>query len=294
MPSVTFALDTNAAKGTAAFAVDPVTRNVTITVGPGTTANEVITRALADPAFNAAYSLWLATNPDGTPNSGNGRTITGAIAAPPAHLAVSPATGDWTEFGLRLPNAKVTTIKYVSPFKLGVDGTGAAAGDLLVIGTLGRGAFTLTGAAAPLGRTPVVTIAADDGSGNHTVLVHRDPSNPDVMAVVTDGAITGLYQVSTVDQVVVRGLGGNDTLQIEAGLAFPRGVRFDGGTGRNRLVFVGNTARVTKTPGEIPGQGTATVTEGGRLTKVTYDIGTDVVDQVGARSSTTSVPGSAR
>src|SRR5262249_13037134 len=59
----------------------------------------------------------------------------------------------WTEFGAGLPNVLVTDLHYIPPAANPAQG-----GDILVAGTLGRGAWTLASAKAQLDVTPVLQI----------------------------------------------------------------------------------------------------------------------------------------
>ena len=82
--------------------------------------------------------------------------------------------GVWTELGLNLPNAPVWDMDY------------DAADDLLVAGTLGRGAWTIANASAAATEEGILQICGDDDFPNQddTFVLIRDPNNPSAAAGV--------------------------------------------------------------------------------------------------------------
>ncbi len=194
-------------------------------------------------------------NPLGSPSDS---TYPTAAAAP---------TATWTEFGLGLPNAQVTSIQYTPPETFTPVGGGAQRtfGDTLVVGTRGRGAFTLTNARAYLAVSPGLTILEDDGTAgtNHILLLTPDVSNPNLLLEVLDGRTAGVYQISTIDHINVIGLRGNDTLEVSPDLLLPGGISFDGGgSGNNRLIIVDVNGQAADHPNMVvpPGSGQVVIT----------------------------------
>ncbi|WP_410965943.1 hypothetical protein, partial [Salmonella sp. SAL4438] len=72
-------------------------------------------------------------------------------------------TLQWDQFGANLPNVIVTDLRYVP--QTTIPGTTTKTGDLLLAGTLGRGVWSISGAAAKLNQESTLTLTgnlADD------------------------------------------------------------------------------------------------------------------------------------
>jgi hypothetical protein len=203
-------------------------------INADSSANDIINALLKDPTARALYTVTLAQGPLGNENDGSGKVGAGSKL-----LILSPADPAWTEFGLRLPNAPVSSIQYTPPGTY-APRPGAAPvkfGDTLVVGTLGRGAFKIDAASQYLAQHPVLTVTGTDG--DNTIVLTRDSDNPTLLDVLVDGVAVGVHQIATIERIVVRGLGGDDTLKIDAGLRVPGGITFDGGPGTNAVVILG-------------------------------------------------------
>src|SRR5262249_57153955 len=96
-------------------------------------------------------------------------------------VPVAPLT--WTELGLNLPQAQVTSIHYTPPSQ--VDGPGVS--DVLVVATRGRGAFRLDQASRYLAALP--SLRVDGDAGNNVIALTVDGANPTLIDVVVDGRV---------------------------------------------------------------------------------------------------------
>ncbi len=148
--------------------------------------------------------------------------------------SVAPAVnGHWSEFGRSLPNILVTDLHY--------DPTD----DLLLAGTLGRGAFTLSDALAMLKVSSVITItgtAADDAL--RLVVNPAQPWMLDLYAFDAGGIEPATpiksFDLTGIDSLAINTLGGNDTITLDArqGLIFvPGGITVTGGADTDSLLF---------------------------------------------------------
>ncbi|MBX7073981.1 MAG: hypothetical protein K1X71_12610, partial [Pirellulales bacterium] len=139
--------------------------------------------------------------------------------------SLSNNPGVWTELGAGMPNAVTYDLDY------------DASDDVLVAGTFGTGAWTVPAASTKIAQPGVMDIVGDtDFPGQDDVIrIVRNAANPSLLDVTLNGA---LYlprpQLSTLNQINVHGLSGNDTLIVDSSnglVEVPGGIRFDGGTG---------------------------------------------------------------
>jgi hypothetical protein len=166
----------------------------------------------------------------------------------------------WSEYGMELPNPLVTDVLYSSTR------------DQLIAGTLGRGAWTISNASTTLPRPGVLQIVGDmDFAGeDDAIRLMREPGNPSLLDVfLNSGTPTLTAQLSTLQQINVNGLGGNDTLIMDStnGLInVPLGTRYDGGSGRDglQLLQTGGLPHTSDTysVGPVLGSGISTIMDG--------------------------------
>jgi hypothetical protein len=193
--------------------------------------------------------VYRAVNPVGTPGQN-----------PAANTGLA-----WTEFGPSLPNAPVSDIRYVPSLQV----PGRQVGDVLVVSTLGRGVWKMSGAAALL-RTDAVLTVTGDGSANN-ITIAPDPALPWKFDVSAGNAVIGSYDLDAVAQINVQGQGGDDTLTVNGEVAVPGGVTFDGGAGSNTLVVTGPAGDVVaKEQSDGKGGGSVVVTGADHELTVTY------------------------
>jgi hypothetical protein len=173
--------------------------------------------------------------------------------------SITTSLGTWTEFGGGLPNAPVWDMDY-DPND-----------DILVAGTLGRGAWSVSNASTTVFNSGVLQIDGDmDFAGqDDTILLVRNAANPLLLDVFVNGVLFGPYQLSTLNQINVNGLGGNDTLIVDSSnglVTVPAGIRFDGGIGFDRLDLTqtGGPTRTSSTVniGANPGDGQSVLVDG--------------------------------
>ncbi|MEX0676450.1 MAG: ubiquitin-activating E1 FCCH domain-containing protein [Pirellulales bacterium] len=140
----------------------------------------------------------------------------------------------WTEYGARLPNAKVYDMKY------------DATDDKLVASTLGRGAWTISNVSTTVGTPGVLRINGDmDFAGQpDDIKLQLDPNNSTLVDVFLN-TLTPLatFQLSTIQQILVNALRGDDNLTVDFNNGNPiplDGLVYNGGTGADQVSVVGD------------------------------------------------------
>ncbi|MBM3881910.1 MAG: LEPR-XLL domain-containing protein, partial [Verrucomicrobia bacterium] len=134
--------------------------------------------------------------------------------------AASPHTV-WTRFGLGMPNVPVSSLVY--------EGTD----DVLVAGTLGRGAWSISAAKAKVMADQVLRI--ETGSGNDDVRLRRATSTASQLErieVLIGGSVVATQPLAHIREITVHTGAGNDTLTVDSSrraVAVPDGIEFDGG-----------------------------------------------------------------
>ncbi len=135
--------------------------------------------------------------------------------------------GVWTEFGAGLPNTVAYDLDY------------NAADDVLVVGTFGQGAWTVGNASDFLTVPGVLQIFGDEdfiGEAD-TIRLVRDAANPSLLDVFINGDMSQ-FQLSTLQQINVFGLGGDDTLIVDSSnglINVGSGIHYDGDGGVDGL-----------------------------------------------------------
>ncbi len=146
--------------------------------------------------------------------------------------------GRWHEYGAGLPNSVATSLEQ--------------ADSLLLAGTFGRGAWTVSTASGTLGTPAGLHLS---GSGNDDVFyLERDAAQPWLLNVFTylDGQPkpgTPLTSVpfASLEFITINGLGGNDRFIIDAtngAIAVPGDITIDGGLDSNTIQFLAGSATV--------------------------------------------------
>jgi hypothetical protein len=130
------------------------------------------------------------------------------------NLGVNPLS--WSQFGTGLPDVQVNDIHYY------------AAGDVLVAGTYGRGAWALGNASRSLTSAAILTINGDIHSVNilgvptplpgvaDNVRLVRDAVNPSLVDVSQNGGPVLQVELASLQQIQVNGLIDNQTLTVDA------------------------------------------------------------------------------
>ncbi len=168
------------------------------------------------------------------------------------HRMLTNALEMWSEFGAGLPNAPAWDLDY------------DASDDLLVVGTLGRGAWIVEDVTDAIFDKGVLQIDGDEDFPNQddVFLLIRDEMNPTLLRFFVNGveATESPITLDTIQQINVNGLGGNDTLIVDSTnglITVDMGIRYNGGTGRDTLELdqtdgprrVSELVRVGATPG---------------------------------------------
>jgi hypothetical protein len=126
---------------------------------------------------------------------------------------------------------------------------------------------------------------------DNTFLVQQDGAG--FIDIYKDGVLQTHQTASTLNEILIYGEGGNDTLIVDSTnglIASSHGIRFDGGTGFNRLVLTqtGGAAQTSDTysVGPNPGEGTSVIVGAGGTQTVFFQNLAPVVDTVAATTLT--------
>ena len=177
----------------------------------------------------------------------------------------------WSVFGDGLPHVNVRDLFYEPQ------------DDLLVVGTIGRGAWSVSGVAQELGELEVLKI--DGSSGNDTIELRRSDAVMGAIEVLDDGVIIDTVPWDAVRGIEVNGMGGNDTLivNLENGTVSPFfPIHFNGGAGGNDTLIVKTDDFVSRRSlTNVGGVGEIRVLTNGGLQIVSFDdVETPDVSQV--------------
>ncbi len=160
--------------------------------------------------------------------------LVGAAGGVYRHIGNTAGTA-WTEFGSDMPDVLVTDLSY------------SVADDVLLAGTLGRGAWTMDKASWLVGNSPELRLT---GSGADDVFeIARDAQEKWLLNVSqyqqgdTPPAEPQLQvNVRGLENIVITGAGGDDVLNIDDGaapLVVSSNIDFSGGAGADTLNFTG-------------------------------------------------------
>src|SRR5262249_30428229 len=159
-------------------------------------------------------------------------------------LLASQVKLEWTQLGTGLPNAQVWDMHYTAP--LTIDGT--SFGDVLVVGTFGRGAWKIRGVMASLGTNTLTVSGTTTGAAQVSeIRLVREAGNPALLDVFIAGKKIITTPQATVGLLNITGGAGNENLVLDVSqglISMPGGISFDGGGGTNSATVTGNT-RVT-------------------------------------------------
>jgi hypothetical protein len=136
------------------------------------------------------------------------------------------ATALWSEFGAALPNTPVADIQY------------DATDDVLIASAYGRGVWKVADASTFLPVPGVLQVDGDtDFPGEDDIIkLVRNPNVTNILDVYLNNLVTPILSVpiTSIEQINVNGLGGNDTLIVDStnGLInVVNGIRYDGDGG---------------------------------------------------------------
>jgi hypothetical protein len=212
---------------------------------------------------------------------------------------LTTAPGVWSEFGADLPNALVGGMTYNAVAD--PDGNAANGTGVLVVGTFGHGAWEISNVSATAFSTAVLQITGDtDFSGeDDTIKLIVDDNNPLMLDVFLNGALSQ-FQLSTIQQINIDGLGGNDTLTVDDSnglINVANGIRYDGGTGTNDQLQLLQTGGPTRSSdiydiGSTNGSGTSTISDATGTQVVSFENLAPVLDLVPAGSLTVNATAS--
>ncbi|MBL9139058.1 MAG: M10 family metallopeptidase C-terminal domain-containing protein [Verrucomicrobiales bacterium] len=156
--------------------------------------------------------------------------------------AATPPAAAWVRFGSGLPNVPVSDLEY------------DATDDVLVAGTLGRGAWSVLNASQVLFEDRVLRI---DTAGSDDEVRIRLAANavagPSMLEVVVGATTVGSYELRSIRAISVHTGGGNDTLIIDSvngEVVTPGNIFFNGMDGSDTLDFQGPTTSGLETDSE--------------------------------------------
>ncbi len=178
---------------------------------------------------------------------GTGIGVYHAVFDDPAlQLALGRHPG-WTQLGTGLPTVLVSDVEY--------DKTD----DVLVIGTLGRGAWKLAGARQEIFDKDTLLIEGSEAGDLITLqLQTQRVDRPAAIEILIDGVLLKTVEYETVRKIVVRGNGGGDTLAINSAhgeVNVPWDIEFDGGSSvTDQVLFQGQASGSSLRYGAILGR----------------------------------------
>ncbi len=172
----------------------------------------------------------------------------------------------WSKLGFNLPNVLATDLRY------------EPSADVLVAGTLGRGAWTIAGAMANVD-PKVLEIVGDDPpaqGGKDEIRLVRNNANPSMLDVFLNNTTQTSnlsLPIASLQAIVVRGGLGDDKLTIDnsAGVLNVPLTQYDGQDGANTLALVGASGQSEVfRDGPLAGEGTIVIGGDGLLQYVEF------------------------
>lgn len=140
------------------------------------------------------------------------------------YRAINPGDDpEWSEFGSNLPNAPVNDLQYY----------GLSEGDVLTVGTFGRGVWKIDNASQIVDDQAALTVCGDENQVNQDdeFLIVRNQGNPLLVDVFLNNVLRFQGPLAAVHQINIFGQGGNDTLTVDTSFGLidiPGGIRYDG------------------------------------------------------------------
>jgi Ca2+-binding RTX toxin-like protein len=149
----------------------------------------------------------------------NSIDVFGASTAPDDEIVIIAATNGvfrcrnataglnarWSEFGGNLANAPAVDVHY------------DATDDVVVVGTHGRGAWTMPSASTSLGLTGVLQIDGDQDFNNEPDVIRLviDAGNPGMLDVFLNSGVPVQVPLSSIEKINIRSFGGDDSITID-------------------------------------------------------------------------------
>ena len=213
-----------------------------------------------DPAAQPAQDVLLVGTRNGVYRALN------PVHAPGSEFFGLPAENlAWTQFGPSLPDVPVSDLRYYPAIRL----NNQTRGDVLVAGTLGRGVWTVRGAAGLLRRDSVLVLTGDN-QDNHISII-PNATNTANIDVLEGSATIGSYDRSTIGKIEVLGMDGNDTLKVDSRINVVGVVSYDGGNGNNKLTVAGlDGDTLADEEAKTPASGLVVVTNEDGVLRVDY------------------------
>ena len=134
----------------------------------------------------------------------------------------------------------------------------------------------------------LLSVVLTGDNNDNTFLIRQDGTG--YIDFYTDGVLQAHQPVASVDNIVVSGLGGNDTLIVDSTnglIAVPGGITYDGGAGFDSLVLTGGSVDASShVVGPALGSGVSTMVLGGAVQQVSYSNIEPLSDNVPAATAT--------
>lgn len=161
----------------------------------------------------------------------------------------------WSQFGQGLPNVSVTDLRYTPSTNPAIPED-----DVLVVGTSGRGAWSMRDVKSQLLLPGQVNVTG--AAGVDAVFIARDPRDARLLVVSIGGENTTFESVSLpiglVSGISVDGAAGDDSLLVDSqfgAITIPSGIFFQDSDGANDELVVGGFGRVLRSQSPLPPDG---------------------------------------
>lgn len=271
-------IDGNAANGTGMLLVGTFGRGAWVSPNTSTSVLSALTNHLA--------SLPGATSFQRIEVDNVGGSIV-LLAAGEGGVFRKIGSGPWTEYGVGLPNVLTTAIeRYPTP------------DDILLAGTLGRGAWTIPNAGQTIGVPGTIVIDGADQAEVFKLVRNADePWLLDVFVNLASDMLIGdpkaQLPFASIESITINGNGGEDTLTVDisnGAVAVPAGITFNGADASDTVEIVNpGAATVTSDSGIVSGGLTTTARQTVTVVDAFGDSGTMTVRWTGVETGTDGV-----
>jgi len=211
-------------------------------------------------------------------------TSTSVLAAGEGGVFRKIGSGPWTEYGAGLPNVLTTAVeRYPTP------------DDILLAGTLGRGAWTIPNAGRTIGVPGTIVIDGTDQAEDFKLVRNADePWLLDVFVNLASDVLTGdpkaQVPFASIASITINGNGAEDTLTVDlsnGAVAVPSGITFNGAAESDTVEIVNpGSATVVSDTGIVSGGLATTASQTVTVVDPHGDSGTMTVRWTGVETGT--------
>ena len=151
---------------------------------------------------------------DPTPsgNTNDGVLLAGTLSGVFRRFGPDPNGLSWRLYGLGMPNALATTVQYAPQSQTNVN-----YGDTLLVGTFGRGAWTVYQASQTLTTPGVLHINGDEGgyTTDDYIILQLDPNRSDYIQAIVNNVTEYDGPYSPFSSIVINGISGGDVIDVK-------------------------------------------------------------------------------